>query len=324
MAIDGNVFSSKQFELYIADQETMGTANTTDAEYMQLDVVSVSDIDFGGGLVQERTLRSGQQVKQSTDHYVSQKGASATVSFEWVVSHKEGLSQLMKMVSEDTASAYEWAGTKTPATYKHGATTGEMATVIISNPNTGDDRVLHSAVLTELNLSMDSGSEGGRLVASGTFYSGYNPTVSSNAVTPAMSTTAYVKTIYDCTTKTVGASDVVAKSVNFNFAFPATRVGFQGSNAEAEQYGRSGEYVFSGSASVKYDANTDQELADFLNGTPNALVFGDGSTVQFTCGAVVYTGFTVDLGDSEEGVFVEIPWEGTANGSANLYSIIVA
>ena len=32
----------------------------------------------------------------------------------------------------------------------------------------------------------------------------------------------------------------------------------------------------------------------------------------------------MDLGDSEEGVFVEIPFEGTATGAGNLYSITVA
>ena len=90
MAIDGNVFSSKQFELFIADQSAMGTANSTNGEFVKLDVVSVSDVDFGGGLVQERALRSGQQIKKLTDHYVSQKGASASLSFEWVDSHKEG------------------------------------------------------------------------------------------------------------------------------------------------------------------------------------------------------------------------------------------
>jgi len=324
MAIDGNVYSSKQFELYIADQSVMGTANTTDADFIKLDVVSVSDVDFGGGLVQERNLRSGQQVKKLTDHYVSQKGASASVQFEWVVSHKEGLQQLMKMISEDTASAYEWAGNKSPASYEHGESTGEMATVIISNPNTGDDRVLHSAVLTELNLSLDSGSEGGRLVASGTFYSGYKPTLGADTVSPGGTETAFVKTIFDCTTKQLGGSDVVAKSFNVNFAFPAVRLGFQGASAEAEQYGRGGEVVCSGSASVKYDANTDGELAGFLAGSSKAVTFGDGSTINFSVPTSVYTGFNVDLGDSEEGVFVEIPFEGTATGAGNLYSITVA
>jgi len=317
MAIDANVFSSKQFELFIADQTTMGSAESTNGNFCKFDVVSVSDVDFGGGLVQERNLRSGQQVKKSTDHYVSQKGATASLSFEWVVSHKEGLDVLLKLISEDTSSPYVWTGTTTQAVYNHGATTGKYATVIVSNPNTGDDRLL-----TELTLSMDSGSEGGRLVASGTFMTGYKPDVSSNAVAPSMSTNAYVKTLYDLTTKTVGGSDVVVKSLSLNIAYPATRIGYQGNNGDVEQYARGGEIVCSGSVSVKYDANTDQELADFLSGATNALSFSDSSpTLALSVPTAVYTGYNLDLGDSEEGVFVEIPFEGTADAGANLYSI---
>jgi len=324
MAIDGNVFSSKQFELFIADQSAMGTANSTNGEFVKLDVVSVSDVDFGGGLVQERALRSGQQIKKLTDHYVSQKGASASLSFEWVVSHKEGLMQLMKMISEDTSSAYEMTGSFAPAIYAHGSTTGELATVIVSNPNTSDDRVLHSCVLTELTLSMDSGSEGGRLVASGTFYSGYKPTVGASSVSPSGTETAYVETIFDCTTKQLGGNDMVARSFSASWSYPAVRVGFQGANGEAEQYSRSAEIVCSGSASVKYDGNSDQELAGFLAGSSKAVTFGDGASFQVSVPTAVYTGFNLDLGDSEEGAFVEIPFEGTATGSVNLYSVIVA
>ena len=324
MAIDSNVYSSKQFELFIAPQTTMGTANTTNSEFVKLDLVNVTDVDFGGGLIQERALRSGQQIKKSTDHYVSQKGASASLEFEWVVSHKEGLIQLMKMISEDTATPFELAGSFSPAVYNHGADTGQKATVIVSNPNTADDRVLHSAVLSNLDLSMDSGIEGGRLIASGTLFSGYKPTVGASTVAPTGTETAYVKTIYDCTTKQLGGSDVVAKSVSLSFGYPATRVGFQGASAETEQYGRSGEYALTGTVSVKYDANTDQELGQFLGGSTRAVTFGDGSTIQFSVPTSVYTGYTIDLGDSEEGAFVEVPFEGTANAGANLFSIIVA
>jgi len=324
MAIDSNVYSSKQFELLIASQDAMGTANTTDADFIKLDLVNVSDVDFAGGLVQERALRSGQQIKKLTDHYVSQKGGNASMSFEWVVSHKEGLQQLMQMVTEDSASPYAVTGEFSPATYSHDATTGELATVIISNPNSSDDRVLHSAILTELTLNFDSSGEGGRLVASGTFYSGYKPTVGANTVSAGGTETAFVKTIFDCTTRKLGGNDVVAKSFNITFAYPGTRIGFQGSSAEAEQYARSGEYVVSGSASVKYDQNTDQELASFLAGSSKAVSFGDGSTIDFSVPTAVWTGYNIDLGDNEEGAFVEIPFEGTASDSANLVSVIIA
>jgi len=323
---DGNVYSSKQFELFIALQDTLGTKNTDNADFVKLDVTGVSDVDFGGGLVQERNLRSGQQIKKATDHYVSQKGSSATVSFEWVVSHLEGFNTLMTLISEDAGTPFIVNGEFSPSVYNHGADTGKFATVIISNPRGSDDRVLHSAVLTELSLSMDSGSEGGRMVVSGTFYSGYKPeSAVSNTVAPNGAQTAWVKTIYDFTTKTMNSNDVVVKSCTWNWAFPCSRVGFQGADAEAQQYSRSGEYTFGGSFSVKYDANTDQELANFLNGSAVALAMNDATPkLAISTNGAIYTGYNLDLGDSDEGVFVELPWESTATGSNALFTVTTA
>lgn len=76
---------------------------------------------------------------------------------------------------------------------------------------------------------------------------------------------------------------------------------------------------------VKYDANTDQELASFLAGTPKALFISDsGATLSISVPTAIFTGFNLDLGDSDEGVFVELPFEAVADGSANLFSITTA
>ena len=49
MAINSSVYSSKQFELFIAPQTTMGTANTTNSEFVKLDLVNVNDVDLPNG-----------------------------------------------------------------------------------------------------------------------------------------------------------------------------------------------------------------------------------------------------------------------------------
>jgi len=323
MAIDSNVFSGKQFELYLANESgNMGTAESTNGNFIKLAVNSVSDVDFSG-ITQERNLRVGQQVKKPTDHFVSQKGASYTMQFEWIVDHKEGLQKLMQLISEDTSSAFEVSGSFSPGVYSHGAATGQTATVIISNPNSGDDRTLTSCILTELTLSMDSGSDGGRLKASGTFYTGYKPTLGISTVAPSGTETAWNKTIFDCTGKTVGGSDVVASAFSMTMNYPGIRIGYQGSDADPEQYSRADEYTASGSINVKYDYNTDGEIAHFLAGTEKAVRVGDASTVDISCPQVMYTGFNTAF-DNPEGSMVEIPFDCVADGSEKLYSIIVA
>ncbi len=73
------VYSGRKYSLFLGRQTdastpiAMGTAQSTNGEFVELDVVSVTDIDFTGGLVTDRTLRTGQQVKRLTDHFVSEK-----------------------------------------------------------------------------------------------------------------------------------------------------------------------------------------------------------------------------------------------------------
>jgi hypothetical protein len=161
------------------------------------------------------------------------------------------------------------------------------------------------------------------LIASGTFYTGYNVTVGASTATDSgtASETTFVKTIYDCTTKQIGAGvDVVCRSFDLTINYPAVRIGYQGGNAEPEGYSRSGEYSASGNISVKYDANSEPSLADFLAGSEKAISFGDGSTINFSLPQVIYTGSSLSF-DEEAGTFVDIPFSCVADGSEALYTI---
>ena len=108
MAIAGQLYSGSKYQVLLGRQTAassavnMGTAGSTNSEFVELDMATVSDIDFAGGLVTDRTLRTGQQVKKATDHWVSEKGSTKTFNFEWVCSHKEGVAMLLEMITEDT------------------------------------------------------------------------------------------------------------------------------------------------------------------------------------------------------------------------------
>ena len=51
------------------------------------------------------------------------------------------------------------------------------ALLILQNPDTSEDRYMHSAILQNLDFSMDAGTDGGRLRASGQFMTGYKPVI---------------------------------------------------------------------------------------------------------------------------------------------------
>lgn len=337
------VYSGKKYQVLLGRQTNasipvnMGIAGAVDAEFVELDMASVSDIDFAGGLVTDRTLRTGQQVKKGTDHFVSEKGSTKSFNFEWVCSHKEGIQILLEMITENTSSPYALAGNHEPEIYKNAAATGKLATIILKNLDSGaaatQFRTMHSAALTNLSFSMDATSNGGRLVASGTFVSGYVVDTASSSVTNGHAQTPFVKTIYDCTTKTISGSDVVVKAFNMDIANPAIRVGYQGGNGEPELYSRAGEITCSGSITVLYDGTSDGFLTTFLT-NPAAgsaageapIILSDNATVgsgnfAFEVLQAVFTGHNLSIEGAEEGMMLELPYEGTAIGAENLFRV---
>ena len=316
----------------------MGTAQDTNSEFVELDVATITDVDFTGGLVADRTLRTGQQVKRLTDHYVSEKGATKTFSFEWVCSHKEGLIMLLEMISDgDTASPFAIAGNHEPATYSAAATTGALATVILknldSNKAAGQDRVMQDAALTSLSLRMEAGTSGGRLIASGTFMSGHTVSTASTSVVPSGTETAFVKTIYDCTTKTIDGVAVIVNSFSIDIANPCVRIGYD-ANGDAEAYSRAGEVTCAGTMNVLYDENSDAFLATVLQnpattaGAVAPILFGDAAigsgAIGFSVPQAVLTSHSVSIEGAEEGMMLEVGYEGTALAAQLLYNIDVS
>ena len=338
------VYSGKKYSLFLGRQTdastpvNMGTAQSTNGEFVELDVVSVNDIDFTGGLVTDRTLRTGQQVKRLTDHYVSEKGGTKTFGFEWVVSHKEGLMVLLELISDgDVATPYTILGSHEPQTYSAGASSGALATIILknldANKEAGQDRVMQDAALTSLTLSMDSGTSGGRLIASGTFMSGHTVSTASSSVVPSGTETSFVKTLYDCTTKTIDGVAVIVSSFNLDITNPCVRVGYDASG-DAEGYSRAGEITCAGTMNVLYNENSDAFLATVLQnpattaGAVAAVLFADAAigsgAIGFSIPQAVLVSHQVSMEGAEEGMMLEVGFEGTADGSEKLYEIDVS
>ena len=338
------VYSGKKYSLFLGRQTdastpvAMGTAQTTDNEFVELDVASITDIDFTGGLVTDRTLRTGQQVKRLTDHYVSEKGSTKTFNFEWVCSHKEGVIMLLEMISDgDVATPFTVLGSHEPATYSAGATTGALATIILknldSNKEAGQDRVMHDAALTNLSFRMDAGTSGGRLIASGTFMSGHTVNTANSGVSAGGTETAFVKTLYDMTTKTIDSVAVIVSSFSIDITNPCVRVGYDASG-DAEGYSRAGEITCSGSMNVLYNENSDAFLATVLQnpattaGAVAPILFGDAAigsgALGFSVPQAVLTSHSVSMEGAEEGMMLEVGYEGTALASQKLYEIDVS
>jgi len=331
MAITGQVNSPHQYQvILLAQTGSMGEAETSERMAAILDLNEPIDISWDN-VVQDRTKRIGQQMKRGSDHFATQSGSFYTADFEWVVNNKIPLNNLLAGISEDASSAYTVAGDFTPDTYVSASANANLFTIVVADPIAANARTLHSCMLTNLNLTWDIAGDGGRLKVGGTLYSGYKPTIGAHGLNTGQiatrMTSSKVEPVFTAQpTKTVGGNDVVIRSMELSLGYPGSRHGFNGVDGGAEVYSRAGEYTCGGSVSVKYDDNSDEATAGvlgaFFTGSTHPISFG-GQDVTISIPQAVYTGYTKTFDD--EGVFVDIPFEATADGSGqNLYSITVS
>jgi hypothetical protein len=227
--LDKTVYSGKQFEAYVSLQSGNLGANAVSGTLYKIRLAEVNDIDFSAGFQTADIERVGQRVMRPTDHIKVYKGGTFTWSFsDYVVESEAALQLLLTLATEDeSATATVVAtGAQGTAVYEQGLATGAYACVVLSSPDTSHDRLMHSAILQELTLSMDPTANGGRLTASGTFWSGYQPVIGAESTAADATAVDWTKGFFDCTTTQVGGDDVVMNNFNMTISSPATRVGW--------------------------------------------------------------------------------------------------
>ena len=326
-ALDKTVYSGKQYEAYVSLQsDALGTNDVSGTLY-KLRLPEVNDIEWSEGFQTADVERTGQRVLSPTAHIKKYNGGTFTWSFENLVVENEALLQLLlQLVSEDTNpdGSAQILGNQGTVAYEQGATTGEYACVVLSSPDADKDRLMHSSILQELTLTMSPDSNGGLLTASGTFWSGYQPVIGAEGTSPDATAVNWTKGFFDCTTSQVGGDDVVMNNFELTISNPATRVGYETVNSvdgEPCAYMRGGQISVTGTVGVKLDDNVAQIITeDFLVGTSANVSFGDGAAIDFDIPTAKYTGHSHTNTDS--GVFVELPFMGTADGSGALVTII--
>ena len=326
-ALDKTVYSGKQYEAYLSLQTGGLGANSVSGTLYKLRVPEVNDIEWSEGFQTADVQRTGQRVLRPTDHIKTYKGGTFTWAFSDLIIESEAVLQLLlQLVSEDDSPEGTVAitGNQGTVAYEQGATTGEYACLVLSSPAADKDRLMHSAILQELTLTMSPDTNGGLLTASGTFWSGYQPVIGAEGTSANATSVDYTKGFFDCTTSQIGGDDVVVNNFEVTISNPATRVGYETVNSIAGEpcaYSRGGQISVTGNVGVKLDDNVAQVITeDFLIGTSANVSFGDGSAIDFDIPTAKYTGHNHTNTDS--GVFVELPFLGTADVSGALITII--
>lgn len=224
------------------------------------------------------------------------------------------------------------AGYSLPADYSppqigHGDSSTDKTktfTLALISPISGKTVVIPGCMIEELTLTMDMGTEAGRMHATATFKSFY---YHASVTTAPTGMSAYGSThyfLYDLTAiKQIKALDVVLSKAEFKITNPVVAVGFQGSNGDPEAFGRAiPKATVTGSFLVKYDVATADLWA-------SRAVGSTGFSVELSDNAIWASatfGFKADNGvvtndlqpqGGDAGVFIplEIEFLGTSGGN---------
>ena len=330
--------SGREYKCIVGKQDVSALAIGGDGSLASADFVSGSNmfmrlgtlngINYESGFTTAEVTRSGRRAYEDGDlirHYGS---GVWTWDFDYLVENNlllETLVSLATGVADTTGTiTINSAVHDAHEDLSHGSTTADNVGIIILEAGTSttgldsDDQIMHSAVLQNLTLAMDMGTDGGRVHASGQFMSGYKPIIKDSGVTGATTASDHEKGLFDFTTLTVGGHAVTCSAFTMTITNPASRLGWQGTSAEADGYVRGGLYDISGSITVKYDANMADALSADWVGNPStgyAIALNDGSTWDISIPSARMTGHNIDFAD--EGMFVEIPWTATTGAAAS-------
>lgn len=356
------VYGGSQYSIGIKqkDGSNFASAAATDTAYQLLPVINVSQPVLN--LISSGEIRSNTpgMVELDTAQFRSRKGGNVTLDFE-VPAERAFLSRMVANVLQDHEEGGSGGNlTHTSKVADNGSGTGRLARpdfdasstdgipslfdIAIYGAATGEDKLMTSASLSSLTMNFDMTD--GRLLLSGSFYSGFTSntkflsgqtlTGGSVAGTPNLTSASptQIESYFDTKQFDVNGTPATAviTGVSFTIENNLARVG-RDSAGDAENYAFGVPSVnITGEISFMYDDNFNDSannvLQDFLDGDTATLTLKQGTGSIDTAGelsivAEVYsTAVNYDL-NADTGAIITIPFKvvqptssGVASGTA--------
>ena len=180
----------------------------------------------------------------------------------------------------------------------------------------GTDLYFTSCLCTGLTLTGDIASNGGVVMCTATFQTGYAPTEGALTFTGGTHTLLSAQqtmfNMHDLTVETLNEQDLLLYSFELAIARPVNRIGFDnGSNFKPQGYALGG-YEVTGSLTCKRDAES-LEAIDTDMATPKALALSAGDVFQIDAPKVMIDTAGISLDD--DGWKQTIPFRCTYSGA---------
>ena len=329
----GRTYSGREFKCILGLADNSGSGGAIGSATQDANAVTgskalmrvdspLNDIAFDAGYNRSEIERAGSRALRAEDvinHYGS---GIWTWDFSYVADNEIAVQNLLQLIYPDngaTTSALTIPANPVVEQYTMGDATeakDRSAFILLENPNTDKDRYMHSAILQNLTMSMDIGTNGGRPSFSGQFMSGYKPIIEANTVTADTTASDLAHSMFDFTTHTFGGSEVSVKSFDLTLENPASRVGFQGTSGETDGYSRGSKFNVTGNISFKADTTAQAFLeSKWQTNTTVAIALNNGGADwDISIPAANISAYSMDMAD--EGTFINCSFTATSGADA--------
>jgi len=332
MAVSGNAFSPKEFELGIGQESTCGTVKV-DA-LIGVNVDSISFPTLNPTQVLDVRNHSGR-VAQDIDVFLSKAQTVKEISFSGVLDTQiapyliEGVIGSATSDSGGANELFQILDTYSPGEIVYGTTSGDRAftyTVAVISPTSGKSITIPGMVFTGLTLSADMGEEAGRYKFEATMQSGK----SANFDATAALTTDYTANYYSLGDSTIrkvaNTDDNLIQSVSLSIENPANFHGFSGNDFEIVSRAIP-EISVNSDITMKYDGNS-LELDSQFGGAQSAAglltTIGDNAAIEsctddkfsFEIAHAIITNFSFN---ESAAMMVDVSLKGVADPSASAH-----
>ena len=300
MAISTAAYSPKEFQFLIAEQDAFGTIEASGGNnYHAVDVDSIGSPSLNP--VQGLEVRTGSRVLQATDFFQDVKTSVKELS----VSGTAGtpvldmlLENIMGEAEGSASGVYTFTSSADVQSVGTGASSqaGTLLSVVIKSAfTTNADLSFKDCVVTNLVISGDAGTEGGRIKFSATFQTGSTVEDLTDATTAV--DTPFAASVHTMNAWTdpdyrqvVGVNSLLLSSFSLSLDNPASFAG--AATAGYELVARAGEFSATLDVTTKYDDKT-EDMFEVLNGQSSGA--SKGATLLNNDGSLSDTDFGISM-----------------------------
>ena len=321
MAISTAFQTKQNTNVVIGTEVTMGTATLAAGTTLEMPVTDYSFDEIHKHSLSVAPPRVGSGAFTQSDDMVKwqrhDRMFDISITFH---ASAQAIDRVCLALFEDGASPNALTGDMPDTTdFRDGQSNIVPVTLWFENSahaGNGTDTIFKSCICTGMTLSGDIASNGGVVLCTATFSTGYAPTQAALTFTGGTHTLLSAQqtmfNMHDLTVETLNEQDLLLYSFELSIARPVNRIGFDnGSDFKPQGYSLGG-YEVTGSLTCKRDAES-LEAIDADMSSPQALALSAGDVFQIDAPKVMIDAAGISLDD--DGWKQTIPFRCTYAGA---------